>query len=54
MLKGHKESGLVTGVERRSGYLLAARVHDHGHENSEGDDAVIGTPPRSNAHYHLG
>ena len=26
MLKGHKESGLVTLVERRSGYLLAARL----------------------------
>ena len=26
VLKGHKESGLVTLVERRSGYLLAARL----------------------------
>lgn len=26
MLKGHKESGLVTLVERCSGYLLAARL----------------------------
>ncbi len=26
MLKGHKQSGLVTLVERRSGYLLAARL----------------------------
>ena len=27
VLKGHKQSGLVTLVERRSGYLLAARLH---------------------------
>src|SRR5690606_20299404 len=26
VLKGHKQSGLVTLVERRSGYLLAARL----------------------------
>ncbi|MBR9924044.1 MAG: hypothetical protein GYB28_03525 [Gammaproteobacteria bacterium] len=26
VLKGHKESGLVTLVERRSDYLLAARL----------------------------
>lgn len=26
ILKGHKESGLITLVERRSGYLLAARL----------------------------
>ncbi len=26
MLQGHKQSGIVTLVERRSGYLLAARL----------------------------
>ena len=26
MLQGHKQSGLVTLVERRSGYLLAGRL----------------------------
>uniref|UniRef100_UPI002468FDEC IS30 family transposase n=1 Tax=Chromohalobacter sp. 296-RDG TaxID=2994062 RepID=UPI002468FDEC len=26
VLKGHKQSGLVTLIERRSGYLLAARL----------------------------
>lgn len=27
VIHGHKQSGLVTLVERRSGYLLTARLH---------------------------